>query len=146
MAVSDFPLTAWMLKDLAVHCDFVAVRYDEKNGNGTVLGECAHVLRYLGTKHKIFAGQSDWNRWSWREELWESIRYLWPALVLFPDHDERFDATWWAFEIDTFIQCEASKAMFGYKMATVDGRKVPRYPAAPHCKAFKWHPELSFRP
>lgn len=146
MAVSDFPLTTWMLKDLALNCDFVSVRYDTERGSGTVLGECAHVLKFLGAKHRIFPGESSWDRWRWRQELWDSVAHLRPFVVLFPDHDERFDAAWWGSELDTFIRCPAVKAMFDYKMATADGRPVVRYPAAPHCKAFKWDPALGYRP
>ena len=135
-----------MLKDLAVHCDFVSLRYDVQNGVGNVLGECVHLLRYLGLKFKIIPGNTKWNRWNWREELWSSVKHLRPAVTLFPDHDEKFGAEWWDGEIDTFIQCAAVKSLFTYEMATVDGRHVLPYPAAPHCKAFKWDSGISFQP
>jgi len=146
MAVSDFPLTTVCLKDLAEHCDVVSIRYDLLNGQGNILGDCLHLLKYMNVKYKLITGKSNWNRWRWRSELVCSVADMSPGLILFPDHDEQFGTRWWESEIDTFIRTDAMKALFDYQMVTADGREVKRYPAAKHCKAFKFDPEVNFEP
>lgn len=146
MAISDFPYTSWMLKDLAEHCDMVTLRYDVENGDGTVLDECSRLLKHMRKTYRVIPGTEKWNRWNWREQLLRSVDKVKPRLVLFPDHDEMFPSAWWDEELGAFEESHSLRAMFFYRMKTVDNRTVDEYPKARHCKAYKWREAMTYQP
>ena len=145
MAISDFILAPLMADDLARRCDMVVLRFDAINGSKTVFNKCVAAASFYRIPVYVVRSKERWNRWNWREQMLRRLDSVKPDYVLAPDSDEKFDQL---FDQDfrDFVESGRDIMMFDYVMATMDGRPVPKYPGARHCKAFRWVSGLGYRP
>lgn len=145
MALKDFPLAPDCFRDLCRRVDLVTLWVDRHADKRIVAATIA--AKPPGCRLTTIRSRAKWNRWNWREEMIRSLDdvRLRPSYVLALDSDETFGD---GFDSD-FSDFRASGKdlmLFGYEMATADGREVPRYPRAAHCKAFRWRRGLSYQP
>lgn len=82
---------------------------------------------------------------TWREEMLKPLHAIHPKIVVTTDSDERVPFLF-GQELDYFEQSDKKMLMMSAEMETIDGREVPQYPSMPHCRAFKWTPEVSYIP
>lgn len=144
MAISDFEYAPAMAKDLAHRVELIVLRFDALNGSKKVFkqaaAECSDVTRV-----HVIRSREKWNRWNWREQLIRALDPVKPEYVLAIDSDEKFDDGFDA-DFQNFVESGDEMMMFDYNMATCDDRRVMKYPGARHCKAFKWAPQVGYRP
>ena len=125
--------------------DAAIIRWDTRTGDPAVRdaipGVCGAKLRSL------ILGQSRWNRYNWRESMLREITVqgLKPTIVLTPDQDEKFGPGIHD-DLKMLMASGRSALMFQFQMMTCDGASVPLYPRLSHMKAFKWRPDLTYRP
>jgi hypothetical protein len=144
MAVSDFVMAPECAEDLAKRVDLLHLRFDTLNGNKRIWGDTVDAVK-PHCEVRGLRGRERWNRWNWREQLIRSLDPVKPDIVLFPDSDEMFHPRF-GDDLQEFIRLEWEIMAFDFEMATIDGREVPKYPKARHCKAFRWVPRLGYRP
>ena len=144
MAISDFSMAPEMVADLARRCDHVVLRFDALNGDKSLFRECCEHASTFCPVHKI-RSKDAWNRWNWRQQLIRALDPIKPDYVLFLDSDEKYGP---GFDDDflLFVNGGFDTMMFNYEMVTDDGRAVMKYPGAPHCKAYRWVPKISYSP
>jgi len=155
MACTGWEYEKEMIADFSKHVDYLVLRFDlnelEKN-KSIRRGACLAYMDYMNeccecskwadhTKH--FTSWSKWNRWNWRNELIRTLDEVKPHYVVFIDNDEGLPIN---FTPDFLRFVDSNKAMmfFDYRMGTIEGRHVEKYPKVRHCKAFKWVPGLNY--
>jgi hypothetical protein len=139
----QFPLWQRCLESLRDLCDVLVVRWDTHTGDPAVRDL---VPQICGAKlHTLILGRSKWNPYNWRESMLREVHKLAPTLVLTPDQDEEFGPEI-REDLAALLASDRQALMFRYEMLTVDGACVPMYPRLPHMKAFKWRPDLTYRP
>ena len=153
-----FELWKQCLVSLAGMCDEVVIRLDGPAAEG----EEFHNAIYTMCGHKIHSigfAKNAWNRWNWRESMLREVDKLEPEIVLCPDQDEMFklsfrDGEGIMDDIEALRASDKQGLMFSYHspMPTCDGAPAlppdapyATYPGAPHMKAFKWQPGLSYK-
>jgi len=146
MAISDFSMATTMVADLAQYCDTLVLRFDKITGCKQLYKECVASIPPTVKDVIGVRGREKWNRWNWREQLVRALDPVKPDVVLFPDSDERYGEGF-AGELSAFMDSQRHMMMFDYEMVVDNpGRKVRKYPGARHCKAFKWIPNIGYRP
>lgn len=150
MAISNFPFWEMCLIELSKHVDELYIRFDSLNGDTTILDKLENKKLFDGKIKNILISNSQWNRWNWREEMIRMLDSVKPTIVLSIDQDETFcdgiDS-----EIKQFLSSDKQAMMFSYSfpMPSDDGRIVWNgkcYPGKPHMKAYKWIPNLTYKP
>ena len=144
MAIADFPMAPEMVADLAKRCDRVILRFDALNGDKKLFKKCIRTAANI-THVDTIRSRVKWNRWNWREDMIRACDAIKPDLILAPDSDEKFGEGF-DEELKEFYKSTYDIMLFDYQMVTDDGREVRRYPGARHCKAFKWIPNIGYRP
>jgi hypothetical protein len=135
---------------LIQHVDHFVLRVDPKHTHQDIIQQIYEQPPTLfGKKVTIYQSHLVWNRWNWREEMLRELDAMKPDLVLCPDEDEIFDPML-AAELPEFMASDKSAMMFRYHapLPTCDGAILfdgKPYPGAPHMKAFKWRPGLTYR-
>lgn len=105
----------------------------------------------------VFEGKEgkEWNKWNWREELIQFYHKKEPnthPIIVTPDEDEIFPIGPMLHDLNRLKSSkELLVLMFKYNapLPTVDGRTVfggKPYPRLPHCKAFKYKQDLTYKP
>tara|TARA_R110000765_G_scaffold49349_1_gene100334 strand:- start:430 stop:1116 length:687 start_codon:yes stop_codon:yes gene_type:complete len=80
------------------------------------------------------------------EEMLRRLDQVKPDYVFLQDSDEKFDyKNGWNSDFEEFTKSGADVWRFSFITATDDKRYLPPFPRAPHCKAFKWSPDVTFR-
>lgn len=144
MAINNFLMAPESVLDLAWRVDSLILRLDTVNGNRTTWEDCLDSVK--GHPCVVsFESEIKWNRWNWREELIRTLDPVRTEFVLFLDEDETFSPDF-EKEFDKFRDSDKNLMMFNYEMITRDGRQVKRYPAARHCKVFRWEEGISYSP
>ena len=143
VAINRFPMAPVLLGALEVLCTHIVLRFDGNNGDRAVWDACLAMIP--GHKRTSFVSYTPWNRWNWRQELLDKAVQHSPDIILQPDEDEAFDRGLIEELHDPKLR-RWDQFMLDYFMATEDGRRVEKYPRAPHCKAFRCLPGVSFRP
>ena len=139
----QFPLWERCLCSLRDLCDVLVVRWDTHSGDPAVRDL---VPAICGSKlHTLILGKSKWNRYNWRESMLREVHKVRPTLVLTPDQDEEFGPEI-RQDLAALLASDRQALVFRYQMVTIDNAAVPVYPSMPHMKAFRWRPDLTYRP
>lgn len=85
------------------------------------------------------------NGYTWREEMLKPLHAIRPKTVITTDSDERLPFLF-SQELGLFEKSDKKILMMSAEMETIDGREVPQYPSKPHCRAFKWTPQVTYIP
>jgi hypothetical protein len=144
VALHSFPFWCHSLHDLTHYADRIYLRLDGPARTDE------QILHWAG-KHAAdtVCAQGTWNRWNWREQLLRMLDDVKPDIVLTPDEDECF-GTHILKDLGDLFASDRQALMFDYQapLPTNDGACLfdgKPYPAAPHMKAYKWRPGLSYR-
>jgi len=153
MAVADNPLSTCMAVKLSQIVDYLVIRYDiirghKENGEG---GKFHYglfsTLNPFSCPVDHFCATTGYSGGTfWREEMLRRLDSIEPELVFcfdvdeWPENEKQF-----LEEVNIFSKTNICYMMFHYKMISVDGRKVPQTPHAPHCKVWRWKPGLSMK-
>lgn len=144
MAIHNFPMADSMLLLMGLYVDAFVVRWDI-NAPAWQKEKCITAMKSTGKPYRCFNSSRSWNRFNWRNELVLATRYYNPSLIVNLDHDEAFlDQDAFFADMCAFINSDFKIAMFDYTMITCDGREVPKYPRARHCKVFKYERGINF--
>jgi hypothetical protein len=143
VALKDFTLAPRCMAALIPHIDVLTLWLDREADESIVAATLAVVPSSLRVRR--IKATVKWGRWNWREALLRSLDDVQPAYVLQPDSDEMFGEGF-ADEFARFRKSGADLMMMRAQMVTADARPIPLYPAARHCKVFRWLPGLRFQP
>lgn len=155
MSLYRFPYWRMTVKSLARYCDQLHIRIQPHSTQQPIThADVVSAAETLGPGDvHLFSSQMDRSHQSaWREELIRMLDGHAQAgdVVLSLDEDEVYGEGIQQ-DLDNFQESTAAYALFGYRrpMPTIDGSldKCPHvYPAARHCKMFRWQPGLTFQP
>ena len=147
MAVHTFPFDHICILKLVEHVDCIVIWLD-----GRAKNRREEIIRLI-REHKdvniiIVDATAPWGLYKshvWREPMFRALDDIRPEIVLQPDSDEAFGE---GFVDDLSLLRESGKdlLMFDFEMVTEDNTRVPKLPQAPHCKAFRWYPNMTFVP
>jgi hypothetical protein len=144
MAIHNFLMSPNNVVALSKHVDCLVLRFDALHGDSEVWKKCVDSVN--GSCHLVtFESLIKWNRWNWREELIRKLDSIQPNYVLTLDEDETFGPDF-KKDFDKFRESDKNLMMFDYEMITKDERQVKKYPAARHCKVFRWENGINYSP
>ena len=146
-----FPRYRETLGRLAQLCDGLCIRVDLNGDVPTDFSIEQEIMKKYQIPVYVKRSSERWNQWKWREEMVRMLDQL-PEVdvVLSLDEDEAFGVGFHQ-DLRNFINSDKNYAMMGYEkpMPSKNGfmDQYDRvYPAASHCKMYKFRPGLTFNP
>lgn len=147
VCVYDFPLDLFTLCDLAKRCDLMILRLDVGCHHRREFLDAIIRERFPAVELRWQFAATKWkysNHWHGREAMLRELDSVAPSIVLQPDADEVFGP---GVERDLERLTDGGDGdlmMFRNEMAAIDGAELPHHPPAPHCRAYRWRPGLTF--
>lgn len=149
-----FPAWRDVYRRTVASADVLLVRIQPRNPLGLTAADVDRSGSFTAEKPLVvFEGASRWTRSNWRQEFCDRTRELLgdrPATILQFDEDEALSSEQVRTDVGR-IDAGADSVWYRFRgpLTTIDGAfdRVPptiRYPAAPHCKIWRWFPEASF--
>jgi hypothetical protein len=148
VAVHNFPLSAHCIKSLAQLVHHLHIWFDmvppDGAGNENVLDKVVETCKPLVENIHVIRSDEPWSIFNFRESLIRSLDDIKPSYVLCPDSDEEFQPGFREDMKRLMDQRKRHILTLDFNMITDDGRKVEKSPNHPHCKMFRWFPNISY--
>ena len=143
MAIHSFPLWERCAGSLLGLVDGFVIRLNTEDEGSPDIDE---IKEFFGNKLiEIIEGGNPKDGFGWREEMLRPLHAIRPNIVITTDSDEVMPFLFRKV-LESFENSDKKMLMMSAEMDTIDGREVPQYPSKPHCRAFKWQPDVSYLP